>query len=754
MKNSLTRPALLLLSVLALSKSFANQITVCASGCNYTSIASAVAAASANDTILIKGVITESGITVTKSLSFLGEGMNSSIVQGGSTRGSALHRVFYITNNVSVTVKDLSVQFGKEGLPDPANANGSGGGFLVDGSNTSLTLINVDVLNNDNSNGSAAGGAIGLYGTGTKLNLFNCRVEGNTSMGGAGALYLTATSGSITAKNTLFDNNYAVSGSGGAIFLGSSITASFANSTFSNNKANGSNSGGAVYANSTPPEFTNCTFNNNMATNQGGALRVGPAVLTNCTFFKNTATAQGGAIFRGGISTGTLAVVNCTIYSNSGSSGGGLYYSASTGDINLVNSVLASNTGGDLFANNSSNLSSNQRNYVVDNSFGSGTASFDYSSGTLNISSSLVTNGGLTPTLAVGSGSVLINNGVSSATGVTILQKDQRNLDRSGSVDIGAYETAGSEGVFINYSPLGNTSSTSSRTLTTTIGDGPNGIPTSGAYVPRIYFKKNGGTWYSAPGTMAAGNSNSGTWNFTIDYTALGGVASGDQISYFVTAQDNSDGSFAKSNLSGLVAADVLTVSAAPAPEYFAIDFQSLPIKLLSFDATKQGSNKALLNWKVAEDPDADSYVLLRSSTSSGLKPMATVKARGLAAYSYTDNNVSGTVYYQLKTITKGGEVNYSNVVSLSFGNKAAVQLLPNLVTTDHATLSITATAGGQAMYTVVDAAGRELQTSRLSLTAGANSLSLPLGRLGRGQYFLQVRINEEAPQTVPFVKQ
>ncbi|WP_121353719.1 T9SS type A sorting domain-containing protein [Flavisolibacter nicotianae] len=755
MKKHLAKQALLLLSVFTLSKGYANQLTVCNSSCDYSTISSAVAAAGNGDTILLKGQITEAGITISKNLTFIGEAMASTIVQGSEVRGTAVHRVFYITNGANVTFRDLTVQHGREGMPDPANAGAAGGAFLIDGSGTTLTLVNVTVKNNDNAISGGAGGAIGLFGSATNLNVYNCRVEGNTSLGSAGAFYLTATNGAVTAKNTVFDNNTAGGGSGGAIFLGSTILSSFANCTFCNNTASGTGNGGAVYGNGVAPEFTNCTFNNNTATNQGGALRIGPATLTNCTFFQNRASGQGGAIYRGGISGGTLSIVNCTIYNNTGETGGGLCYNTSTGAINLVNSVLAANTGSDLFASNSSNLGVNQKNYVAGNSFAAGSADFDYTSGALNISSALVPNGGLTPTLAVGAGSVLINSGVSSVSDVTVLQKDQRNFDRAGIVDIGAYETSGSEGVSISYMPLANTSSVASRSLRTTISDETNGIPTSGSYVPQIYYKKNNGSWYNSAGTLSSGNSTSGTWDFTINYAYLGGVTSGDVISYFITAQDNATGSYAKSNLSGLVAADVLTVSTVPnTPETYTISGATLPIRLLRFAASRQGNNDALVSWDVSEDPDAESYEVLRSSNVANLQTVATLAAKGLSSYSFTDRNQAGTVYYQLKMLTDDGKARYSQVVSVSFGRNAAVQLLPNFVTAGRATLAITAPSAGKAEYILVDVAGRQVQRKQLALTTGSNSFTLPLEALGNGQYFLQVQLEPGKVQTLPLIKQ
>jgi hypothetical protein len=430
-----------------------------------------------------------------------------------------------------------------------------------------------------------------------------------------------------------------------------------------------------------------------------------------------------------------------------------LCYNTTSGNINLVNSVLASNTGGDLFATNATNLSVNQKNFVESNSFGGGTANFAYSSGALNISTPLTNDGGLTQTLTVGAGSVLINNGTAAASGVTILQKDQRNYNRWGGVDIGAYETAGSEALSIAYAPLANTTLAAIRKLNTIITDGVNGVPTSGSYVPRIYYKKNSGNWVSTTGTLAGGNSNSGNWDFTIDHSLVGGVANGDVISYFVTAQDNATGSFAKSNLNGLVAADVLTVSATPTPDTYAINGSTLPIKLISFDANKQGEGNALLTWKVVEDDDADSYQVLRSSGNAGFKTIATLPAKGLSSYSYMDRNVAGTVHYQLKTLTKKDEINYSKVVSVTFVTKASVQLTPNFVTAGYAVLSIAALANTQAVYTIVDMGGREVMKKTIRLTTGINSITLPLGQVSRGQYFLQVSLGQGTPQTIPFIK-
>ena len=126
---------------------------------------------------------------------------------------------------------------------------------------------------------------------------------------------------------------------------------------------------------------------------------------------------------------------------------------------------------------------------------------------------------------------------------------------------IGAHELNSNN---ITYTALGNTCSTGDITLSGVSITSALGVPTTGATMPRIYFRKNAGTWFSAAGTLTSGTATSGTWSFTIPAATMGGFTGGDVVSYYVIAQNVSGTVFANPS-AGLVATNVNTVTTPPA---------------------------------------------------------------------------------------------------------------------------------------------------------------------------------------------
>lgn len=119
----------------------------------------------------------------------------------------------------------------------------------------------------------------------------------------------------------------------------------------------------------------------------------------------------------------------------------------------------------------------------------------------------------------------------------------------------------------ITYTTLSNTTSTTNRTLTATISD--NVAVASGGVLPRIYFRKNAGSYFSTQCSLTSGNAQSGSYDCTIDNSLMGGVAAGDSVGYYMIAQDTA-GNVA-SNPAGAVATNVNTVTTPPTPNTYSI---------------------------------------------------------------------------------------------------------------------------------------------------------------------------------------
>ncbi|MBP6002942.1 MAG: carboxypeptidase regulatory-like domain-containing protein [Pyrinomonadaceae bacterium] len=158
-----------------------------------------------------------------------------------------------------------------------------------------------------------------------------------------------------------------------------------------------------------------------------------------------------------------------------------------------------------------------------------------------------------------------IESGGIPVAGITVdFDGDTRNASTP---DIGADEFAGVgldlAGPIISYTPLLNTSSTGTRTLTVTITDA-SGVA-SGGLAPRIYQRKTPPTPPTPAGDYSSLSCTGTSPNYTctIESSIIGPFAPGDVIDYFIVAQDTL-GNVSVSPSAGAAATDVNTVTTPP----------------------------------------------------------------------------------------------------------------------------------------------------------------------------------------------
>ncbi len=243
----------------------ADEITVCPSGCDYTSIQAAINAASNGDIIIIgPGTFTQGLMGTGKRLTLQGSGANSTIINGTNT-----YNAVTILSGGVVTITDVTIQNGRSSYA---------GGILNDGH---LTLNNTIIRDNMSTQ---HGGGI-RNGSGATLIINNSTVQDNVASFYGGGI---VNYGSAIINNSTIKNNRSTNFVGGGI-MASSATLIINNSTVSGNTAR-----------------------------WGGGLGVDPGrtvLLDNSTFSNNTGTTSNGAINN----NGTVSLANTIIAGNQGS---------------------------------------------------------------------------------------------------------------------------------------------------------------------------------------------------------------------------------------------------------------------------------------------------------------------------------------------------------------------------------------------------------------------------------------------------
>jgi predicted outer membrane repeat protein len=315
------------------STAAADTLTVCASGCQYTSINAAIDAASDGDVILLSAETYYEGARINtdgKAITLRGatdkSGDPASILDGADS-----HQLIECQNDedASTRFENLVIQ---NGYGEP---NGAGGGDGGDGGgmymrNCTPTLVNCHFLYNRANNEA---GALNVNGSDAHPILTDCVFIGNEAEDG-GAIYLEQSN--ITMTDCRFENNAAIdagNADGGAFYLNNRCLAVLTGCTFSGNTAD--RDAGAIYLDGVPSEndpesltMIDCEISNNTAGGDGGGIFARSRailVMENCAVDGNAATAgDGGGIMNFKDSTATL--VGCTLSNNTaGGSGGGVF---------------------------------------------------------------------------------------------------------------------------------------------------------------------------------------------------------------------------------------------------------------------------------------------------------------------------------------------------------------------------------------------------------------------------------------------
>ena len=165
----------------------------------------------------------------------------------------------------------------------------------------------------------------------------------------------------------------------------------------------------------------------------------------------------------------------------------------------------------------------------------------------------------------------------------------------------------------------------------------------------------------------------------------------------------------------------------------------ALPIELLSFTGQAVGAIN-VLDWKTASNINADIFEVERSQYGLSFANIGKVKTiANSQEYNFKDEHpYLGLSYYRLKQIDDAGNANYSNTIAILNG-KQNLHLKPN-PTSGILEIVCHSEKSEESHYAILDIAGRQVYTNKLTNQQGTNIHSLNLSHLKNGTYFIVIQ--------------
>lgn len=180
---------LLIIALIIHQTIFATTITVCASGCDHTTISAAISAATAGDIIDIQDAIhTEANIAIDKNLTIQGQGQTTTTVQANAVQADAEDGVFKIlTVGLTITFQNMTIRNGNADGAASSTLDTGGAIYIRCNASTNVTFDHVTISNNKSLGDRGGGVYITDDGTGEGTVTFtNCVIKDNEATGSGG----------------------------------------------------------------------------------------------------------------------------------------------------------------------------------------------------------------------------------------------------------------------------------------------------------------------------------------------------------------------------------------------------------------------------------------------------------------------------------------------------------------------------------------------------------------------------------------
>lgn len=190
-----------------------------------------------------------------------------------------------------------------------------------------------------------------------------------------------------------------------------------------------------------------------------------------------------------------------------------------------------------------------------------------------------------------------------------------------------------------------------------------------------------------------------------------------------------------------------------------------LPVSLVSFSATREGTNARLV-WATASEKDNKGFEVQVSADGRTFRALGFVASQASTStvklnYLYNDSEAgkTGIRYYRLRQIDLDGQDSYSPVRAVGFDGAGALaselSIYPNPVTGDDTRLLIQTSEVGNARLRITDLMGRTIIDQTITTANGSTETKLTeLANVKSGTYLAQLTLPSGQIKTIKVQKQ
>ena len=271
---------------------------------------------------------------------------------------------------------------------------------------------------------------------------------------------------------------------------------------------------------------------------------------------------------------------------------------------------------------------------------------------------------------------------------------------------------------------------------------------------------------YGNPGFMIAGiyatlvpPINTYTYSEVLTKTGLGTPGTGfygGQYSF------NCGSGFPSTCKAGFVYGPVIIGDAAndgvPDAGILFIQSTTLPVDLVQFLASKNADGSVKVLWATAQEANAATYEVQRSSDKSTFIKIGEVAAKGNSSvttnYTYTDHSpLPGSSFYRLKMTDLDGRYKYSPIALISSEAANTPLVIYSNPFVDQIRFKVNVVKTQTLTITVSDVLGRSYIRQNYNASAGDNLFNLTPANAAPGMYVLKIH-GTGYDQTVKLIKQ